>query len=45
MWPERESVSKKGFRRVGKIIRAMGVNLQSLAIVNEDEEGHLVFAE
>lgn len=36
---------EKGFQEGGKIIRAMGVNLQSLAIVNEDEEGHLVFAE
>lgn len=34
---------EKGFQEGGKIIRNMGVNLQSLAIVNVDDEGNLEF--
>lgn len=34
---------EKGFQEGGTIIRNMGINLQSLAIVNEDEEGNMVF--
>ena len=36
---------EKGFQEGGKIIRNMGINLQSLAIVKEDEAGNMVFAE
>lgn len=36
---------EKGFQEGGKIIRDMGVNLQSLAIVDEDADGNLIFAE
>lgn len=36
---------EKGFQEGGKIIRSMGVNLQSLAIVGEDAEGKLMFYE
>lgn len=36
---------EKGFQEGGKIIRNMGINLQSLAIVNEDANGNMVFAE
>lgn len=34
---------EKGFQEGGKIIRQMGVNLQSLAIVSEDKDGSLIF--
>ena len=36
---------EKGFQEGGKIIRQMGVNLQSLAIVGEDANGELMFYE
>lgn len=36
---------EKGFQEGGRIIRDMGINLQSLAIVSEDKDGNLVFAE
>lgn len=34
---------EKGFQEGGRIIRQMGVDLQSLAIVDEDENGNLTF--
>ncbi|MBR7185001.1 MAG: xanthine phosphoribosyltransferase [Clostridia bacterium] len=36
---------EKGFQEGGKIIRQMGINLQSLAIVGEDADGGLMFYE
>lgn len=36
---------EKGFQDGGKIIRQMGINLQSLAIVGETEQGELMFYE
>lgn len=36
---------EKGFQEGGRIIRDMGINLQSLAIVGEDENGNLIFTE
>lgn len=36
---------EKGFQEGGKIIRDMGIHLESLAIVELDDNGHIYFAE